>query len=94
MKNLIWYIFAATRGGEMRAKIISSIIKKPRNANQLAKDLKVDYKTIKHHLRVLYENRMVIAVNKESYGAVYFISSLMEENMNTFKEIWKGFGKK
>ena len=94
MQNLIWYLFAATRGGNMRAKIIDSLIKKPRNANQLAKDLKVDYKTIRHHLRVLYENSMIVIVNKEAYSATYFISSLMKENIITFEEIWKRFGKK
>ena len=78
----------------MRAKIIDSLIKKPRNANQLAKDLKVDYKTIRHHLRVLYENSMIVIVNKEAYSATYFISSLMKENIITFEEIWKRFGKK
>ena len=94
MQNLIWYLFAATRGGNMRAKIIDSLIKKPRNANQLAKDLEVDYKTIRHHLRALYENRMIVVVNKEAYGATYFISPLMKENIFTFEEIWKRFGKK
>ncbi len=94
MHNLIWYLFAATRGGEMRAKIIDSLITKPKNANQLARDLKVDYKTIQHHLRVLYENRMMVIVNEGTYGATYFISPLMKENIITFEEIWKRFGKK
>ncbi len=94
MKNLIWYLFAGTRGGEMRAKIIGILIKTPKNAHQLSKDLKVDYKTIQHHLKVLYKNQIIVAVNKEAYGATYFISSLMEENLSTFKEIWERFGKK
>ena len=94
MKNLIWYLFAATRGGEMRAKIIDSLIKEPRNANQLAKYLNVDYKTIQHHLKVLYENRMIAVIGKEAYGTTYFISPLMEENITAFREIWKRFGKK
>ena len=93
MKNLIWYLFAATRGGEMRAKIIDALIEKPRNANQLAKDLKVDYKTIQHHLRVLYENRMIVVVNKEAYGATYFTSHLMMEILSHLKRFGRDLGK-
>ena len=78
----------------MRAKIINCLMTKPRNANKLAKDLKVDYKTIQHHLKVLYENKLIVAVNKDAYGAIYFISNVMEENIITFKEIWERFGKK
>lgn len=94
MKNLIWFLFAGTRGGEMRARIINSIKAKPKNANQLSKDLKVDYKTIQHHLKTLSKNRLLTIENKNEYGATYFISPLMKENMQIFNEIWEGFGKK
>ena len=78
----------------MRSKVINSLREKPKNAHQLAQALEVDYKTIQHHLKVLYENKMVVVVNKDRYGAVYFLSNILEENMNDFVEIWKRFGKK
>ena len=94
MKNLIWYLFVGTRGGETRAKIVTSIKKKPMNANQLATSLKLDYKTIQHHLKILTENNILTAINKGKYGAVYFVSDDLQRTWNEFGEIWKRFGKK
>ena len=91
MKQLLWYLLAGTRGGETRGKIIATLLEKPQNANQLAVTLMLDYKTIQHHLRVLGENNIITAVNKGKYGAVYFVSELMDKNM--FSEIWAKFGK-
>lgn len=93
MKNLIWFLFAGTRGGNMRARIIDSLNRKPKNAHQLAKELKVDYKTVQHHLKTLSKNKLLVVENKEQYGAVYFISQLMKEQMQTFNDIWERFGK-
>ena len=93
MKNLLWYLVAGTRGGETRARIIQSIQKKPKNANQIAKSLSLDYKTVQHHLNILVENNVFSTIKKGSYGAMYFLSEEMEHNMDTFREIWKRFGK-
>ena len=89
MKNLIWFIFAGTRGGETRARIINILKKRPSNVNQLAANLKLDYKTVQHHLRILEKHKLVEIANKGGYGAVYFNSSLLEANMNIFNEIWE-----
>lgn len=94
MKNLLWYLVAGTKGGETRGRIISLIEKKPSNANKISETLKLDYKTIRHHLKVLEENNIITAVNKGNYGAVYFLSEIMKENMEVFGEIWERFGKK
>ncbi|MGA2386802.1 MAG: winged helix-turn-helix domain-containing protein, partial [Candidatus Bathyarchaeia archaeon] len=56
------------------------------NANQLATQLKVDYKTIRHHLTILEKNRIVIPVG-DHYSTVYFLSQPMEENYSLFQEI-------
>ncbi len=94
MKNLLWYLIAGTKGGETRGRIIDLIKKKPSNANKIAEILKLDYKTIRHHLEVLEKNNIIIAINKGKYGAVYFLSELMQSNMQIFNEIWVQFGKK
>ena len=91
--KILWYLLAGTKGGETRARIIHSIMKKPQNANQLSSSLNLDYKTIQHHLRILLENRMMTVFNKEKYGAVYFLSDEMKGNMGIFKEILAKFGK-
>ena len=94
MKNLLWYLIAGTKGGETRGKIIELLRKKPSNANKIAEILKLDYKTIRHHLEVLEKNNIITAVNKGNYGAVYFLSEIMKPNLGTFNEIWGQFGKK
>ncbi len=94
MKNLLWYLIAGTRGGETRGKIINLLKKNPSNANKVAEMLNLDYKTVRHHLEVLEKNNIITAVNKGNYGAVYFLSELMQANIILFGEIWAKFGKK
>lgn len=93
MKRLLWWLIAGSRGGESRARIISTLVDQPSNANQLAEILKMDYKTIRHHLGVLKDNRIIVQQG-DKYGAVYFLSVEMEENYGLFKEIWDKIGKK
>ena len=93
-KRLLWYLIASTRGGVNRAKIINFLSESPSNANQLSIQLKLDYKTIIHHLDVLKKNGLIISENEESYGATYFISPLIEKNYSAFKEIMATIGKK
>jgi len=90
----LWYLIAGTKGGETRGRIIDLLNKKPSNANKIAEILKLDYKTIRHHLEVLEKNNVITAVNKGNYGAVYFLSEFMEQNLIIFNEIWAQFGKK
>jgi len=94
MKNLVWYLFAGTRGGETRVLIVKSLKKKPMNLNQLAKTLELDYKTVQHHIRILIENNILTAINKGKYGAVYFVSDEMQRMWADFGEIWDKVGKK
>lgn len=94
LKRLLWYLIGSTRGGINRAKIINFLNENPSNANQLSNQLKMDYKTIIHHLDVLNKNGLVIAENEESYGATYFISPLLEKNYSAFEEIGDKIGKK
>ena len=90
MKQIIYYLIAGTRGGETRAEIINSIKNKPMNANMLSRKLKYDYKTIQHHLNILVSNKVLEKRGK--YGGVYFITDMMEKNMEEFDKIWKRFG--
>jgi DNA-binding transcriptional ArsR family regulator len=93
-KRILWYLIGSTKGGVNRAKILEVIKSQPANANQLASILRVDYKTVIHHLRVLSENGLIITDNRESYGATYFLTPLMEKNYESLKEILEKIGKK
>lgn len=92
LRRLLWYLLGGTRGGPNRAEIIKTLQTRPCNANQLAETLRVDYKTIQHHIRILEENGLVSPANKGSYGAVLFLTSKMEEALPILDEIWSRIG--
>jgi DNA-binding transcriptional ArsR family regulator len=93
LKYLLGWLIAGTRGGPTRAKIILALKESPQNANQLATMLKMDYKTMRHHLEVLEKNKIITSVG-DRYGATYFLSQVMEDNYILFEEIVKKIGKK
>ena len=86
LKYLLGWLIAGTKGGVTRAKIIETLRENPQNANQLAKSLEMDYRTIRHHLGILQKNRMIISAG-DGYGTTYFLSTEMEENYGLFEEI-------
>jgi len=85
-KRLLWFVFAGSRGGLNRLKIISKLRENPFNINQLAKEMGLDYKAIQHHIRVLEKNNMITKIG-EKYNVTYFISTYLEVNMEAFEEI-------
>jgi len=85
-KRLLWFVFTGSRGGLNRIRVISIIRDRPLNANQLAKELGLDYKAIQHHLNVLEKNNLISKFG-EKYGATYSISTFLEVNLETFDEI-------
>ncbi|MEM3578358.1 MAG: winged helix-turn-helix domain-containing protein [Candidatus Bathyarchaeia archaeon] len=93
LKYLLGWLIAGTRGGLTRAKIIIALKETPQNANQLATNLKLDYRTIRHHLEVLEKNKLIVSAG-EGYGTTYFLSPIMEENYALFEEILKKIWKK
>ncbi len=93
LKYLLGWLIAGTRGGVTRAEIIKTIHDRPQNANQLANNLKVDYKTVRDHLEVLEKNHIITSVG-DKYGATYFLTQTMEDNYAMFEEILKKIWKK
>jgi predicted transcriptional regulator len=85
-KRLLWFVFAGSRGGLNRLKIVSILKNTPLNANQLAKEMALDYKAIQHHVQVLEKNNIVTKVG-EKYNVTYFVSNFLEANMESFDEI-------
>jgi len=85
-KRLLWFVFTGSKGGLNRIRLISVIRKTPLNANQLAKEMGLDYKAIQHHVNVLEKNNLITRVG-EKYGATFFISTFLEVNLETFDEI-------
>jgi predicted transcriptional regulator len=85
-KRLLWFLFAGSRGGDNRMKIIDLLKERPYNINQLSESLKLDYKAIQHHISVLQKNNVITKMG-EKYGVLYFISNYFEANIEAFNEI-------
>jgi DNA-binding transcriptional ArsR family regulator len=86
MEKALWYLLAGTRGGENRARIVRCLLERPRNPNQLAEHLDLDYNTVTHHLDTLADHGVVEA-SGDDYGAVYLVTDRFEHHRETFEEI-------
>ena len=85
-KRLLWFLFAGSRGGENRIRIMDLLKKRPYNINQLADALRVDYKLVQHHIGVLEKNNIVTKTG-EKYAVLYSISNYLNANIEAFNEI-------
>ena len=93
LKNVLYWLIANSLGGFNRGRILEEIIQKPQNANELSKNLDIEYKTIRYHLKVLEENGIITSVGG-GYGKTYFPSENFKGNIEHFTEIWDKIGKK
>lgn len=95
-ERLLWWLFAGSTGAATRSEVLKAVKEQPRNAQQLSQALGLDYTTVRHHLRVLQENRIVITEG-DAYGKLYFISDNMEAHwpaLEAILEKTKGRGRR
>jgi DNA-binding transcriptional ArsR family regulator len=85
-ERLLWWLFAGSAGAKTRELVLSAIKEEPRNAQQLSDALNLDYTTIRHHLKVLEQNRIVVTEGS-SYGKLYFVSDSMEAHWQNLQAI-------
>lgn len=88
MDRLLWYVFAGSRGGPTRIRIMRRLLDEPRNTNQLATDLGMDYKTIDYQLRVLSKHRYVVS-RVEGYGRPWEPSKNLLAALDEFEAVAK-----
>jgi len=86
MEGVLWYVLTGTRGGKNRVRLLRALDDRPRNANQLAEDLDLDYKTVRHHLDVLMEND-VVKRSGDDYGAIYLLTDRTKHHWDTVETI-------
>src|ERR1043165_9026203 len=86
--RLLWFLFAGSKGGDNRIKILDLLIKYPLNINRISEKLQLDYKTVKHHIYILEKNNLITRMG-DKYGILYFISNYMEKNIESFYELRK-----
>ncbi|MFB6155162.1 MAG: ArsR/SmtB family transcription factor [Haloferacaceae archaeon] len=91
MEKVLWYLLVGTRGGENRARIIRALDDQPRNANQLAEHLDLDYNTVRYHLNMLIEHD-VLETSGDEYGSVYFVTDAFRRHEDTFSDILDRLG--
>jgi DNA-binding transcriptional ArsR family regulator len=92
VKHLLWMVFASSRGGHNRIRIVFALKRSPFNTHQLTKDLGLNYRAIQHHLGVLEKNNLVSHLG-QNYGTNYFLSSYLEENIKAFDELVLGLSR-
>ena len=81
------FLLEGSKGGENRIKIIDLIRKKPYNMNQLSIKLKLNYRTIRHHVDVLLKEELVFAESNGRYGSVFFPSAFLESNIDVYNSV-------
>lgn len=86
MEDVLWHLLASSRGGPTRVQIIRTLEERPRNANELAEELDVDYTTVRHHTKILVENN-VLRKSAEEYGALYLFTDQIRTHWDTVEEI-------
>lgn len=92
-KMILWLIIAGTRGGINRARILNLIRETPANANKIATILKLDHKTVLHHVEILSKHKLIKKDDK-NYGAIYTLTPLMKDNQNILANIIEKIGTK
>jgi len=86
MKRALMLSLAGTRGGAARMQILSMLDRKPRNVNEISRELSVDYKSAQHHVRVLEKSGLITAAGKK-YDNTYMLSTLLKAHKDVLDEI-------
>ena len=87
LRQLLWYLIGGTRGGANRARIIETLKARPHNAHQLSEALRLDYRTVRHHLDLLVKNGLLARPAGDAYASPYFLSAHLEANYAVFEEV-------
>lgn len=82
----LYTMLMGSDGGKTRMRIIDAILIKPSNANQLAKRLKLDYKTIIYHLDIICTHKYL---SKEKFDkkTYYYPGDRLIKNLDEYIDI-------
>ena len=86
MKELFSSVFTGMSGRYTRMRIICAITEEPMNTLELSQKLDLDYKTIKHNIKVLESNNLIDREG-EGYGDLFFPSELLNSNLPTLYKV-------
>lgn len=86
MEGTLWFALSGPQGGTNRTRILLTLRERAQNANELAKQLDLDYSTVRYHLDLLVEHGVVTTRN-EGYGAQYAPAADLEDHWQTVDRI-------
>lgn len=75
-------VFTGMKGKYTRMRIICAITENPMNTLNLSEKLGLDYKTVKHNIKVLEKNNL-ISRKGTGYGDMFFPTDLITANLST-----------
>ena|SRR5579863_781255 len=81
-RSLMWYLLVGTRGGPNRRRIIEELRRSPANAHHLASILDLDYRTVRHHLKLLEQNAVITRSVPNAYAPPYELSPYLAEHFD------------
>ena len=84
-RSLMWYLLFGTRGGPNRRRLLEELARSPANAHQLAAALRLDYRTVRHHLKILERNGAVACPMGNAYAAPYEICASTSAYLETLE---------
>lgn len=90
MDGVLWYVLTGTSGGRNRHRLLCALRERPRNANQLADALELDYTTVRHHLSVLVDHDLLTKTG-DGYGVIYQLSPPVREHWDVIEQIEQGY---
>ncbi|MCE4599279.1 MAG: winged helix-turn-helix domain-containing protein [Desulfurococcales archaeon] len=85
VKLIAAWLIEGSRGGITRARILLLLKDKPLNPHQISSILKLNYRTVTHHLEVLAKNGLVRRLSN-GYGAPYTLTRIARSNWSIIEE--------
>lgn len=86
IRKSLHQVFLKRKGGKTTIKIMDLLLERPYNGNQIAKIIKMDYKTIYYHLDILCKNKLVMS-ESDSYGSLYYPTEILLKNPEEYEKI-------
>lgn len=82
----LYHLIAGRNGGRNTMRIIDEILDRPKNANQIANSLELDYKTVRFHLEIICDHDYLVC-EKFNNRYSYFPSDKLISNLEEYNKI-------
>lgn len=91
LRHVLAWLVVGSAGGQTRYRILQALkMFDALNAHRLARELGLDYTTVRYHLDKLVENRLV-AHGEQSYQRTYFLTPAMQTEWAYFEQLTQRF---